>query len=68
MHRLGFNEVPEGGREAEVLINHAKVCFVVEERLSNPLCLCFTGGTTQASHCLISSQQQVNAFRKLHTR
>lgn len=36
-HKLGINEVLEGGREAEVLITYVKVSFVREEQLSYPL-------------------------------
>lgn len=36
-HKLGVNEVLEGGGEAEVLITYAKVSFVEEEPLWNPL-------------------------------
>lgn len=36
-HKLGINEILEGGREAQVLITYAKVSFVGEEELSDPL-------------------------------
>lgn len=36
-HKLGVNEVLEGGRETEVLITYAKVSFVEEEQLWSPL-------------------------------
>lgn len=35
--KFGVNEVLEGGREAGALITYAKVRFVGEERLSDPL-------------------------------